>query len=300
MLRRGVDILVATPGRLLDLMSQRLVQLSAIEILVLDEADRMLDMGFLPGVERILAALPRQRQTLFFSATMPEPIEKLANKMLIDPARVAVTPVASTAEKIAQRLYHVDRQQKAALLAHVLQGEDIRRALVFTRTKRGADQVVKRLMNASIYAEAIHGNKSQSARERALGRFRTGAIRVLVATDIAARGIDVDSITHVVNYELPEIPETYVHRIGRTARAGSSGIAVSFCDPTEREHLRGIERLIRARVPVMTEHPYAGAQPRGEDTSRPVARTGESPRGEAPRVDGGTYRHPRGRRRGRA
>jgi ATP-dependent RNA helicase RhlE len=256
MLRSGIDILVATPGRLLDLMSQRLVRLSDLEVLVVDEADRMLDLGFLPDVKRILHALPRARQTLLFSATMPEPIQNLASTMLNAPVHVAVTPIASTAEKIAQSLYFVDRGQKGALLEHVLNDRAVRRALVFTRTKRSANQVAMRLSRASIRAEAIHGNKSQAARERALGQFKTGTIRVLVATDIAARGIDVDSISHVVNYELPEVPETYVHRIGRTARAGASGIALSFCDATERPQLRGIERLIRMSVPVVGEHPY--------------------------------------------
>jgi ATP-dependent RNA helicase RhlE len=256
-LQRGIEILVATPGRLLDLISQRLVPLSGLEILVLDEADRMLDMGFLPDVKRILAVLPRRRQTLLFSATMPAPIDELASTMLNAPVRVAVAPVASTAEKIAQSLYFVDRQQKGALLEHILGSGAVTRALVFTRTKRGANLVAQRLSRTSIRAEAIHGNKSQSARERVLGQFRSGAIRVLVATDIAARGIDVDSISHVVNYELPEVPETYVHRIGRTARAGTSGSAVSFCDVAERPHLRGIERLIRMSVPVVAEHPYA-------------------------------------------
>jgi ATP-dependent RNA helicase RhlE len=252
-------------------MSQRLVPLSRLEILVLDEADRMLDMGFLPDVKRILAALPRQRQTLLFSATMPEPIERLASTIMRDPVRVAVTPVAATADKIAQSVYHVDRKQKGALLEHVLKDGAIRRALVFTRTKRGANQVALRLVEASIGAEAIHGNKSQAARERALGRFKAGSIRVLVATDIAARGIDVDSISHVVNYELPEVPETYVHRIGRTARAGASGAALSFCDATERVQLRSIEQLIRMPVPVVAEHPYrtsGEAAPRGSGQQR--------------------------------
>jgi ATP-dependent RNA helicase RhlE len=290
MLKRGLDILVATPGRLLDLMSQRLVAMSQLEVFVLDEADRMLDMGFLPDVKRVIAALPRKRQTLFFSATMPSDIDALANTILSAPARVAVTPVASTVEKIAQSIYFVDRGQKGALLEHVLRDGGITRALVFTRTKRGANQVALRLAQASIRAEAIHGNKSQAARERALANFKSGAIRVLVATDIAARGIDVESISHVVNYELPEIPETYVHRIGRTARAGAGGAALSFCDATERAHLRGIERLIRIPVPVVAEHPYrasangaerspgAQAQPRDAGRSQPRHRSAQ-PRG---------------------
>ena len=255
-LQRGADILVATPGRLLDLISQRLVVLSRVEVLVLDEADRMLDMGFLNDVKRILSCVPRQRQTLFFSATMPPAIEKLAGTILHAPALVAVSPVASTAEKVAQSLYLVGRGDKGALLQHVLRDGEIRRALVFTRTKRGADRVVQGLSRGSIHAEAIHGNKSQAARERALKRFKAGSIRVLVATDIAARGIDVDSISHVVNYELPEVAETYVHRIGRTARAGAAGAALSFCDATERSQLRAIERLIRMTLPVIEGHPF--------------------------------------------
>jgi ATP-dependent RNA helicase RhlE len=255
-LQRGADILVATPGRLLDLLSQRLVALSRVEVLVLDEADRMLDMGFLNDVKRILSTLPRQRQTLFFSATMPPPIEKLASTILNAPVRVAVSPVASTAEKVAQSLYMVGQADKGALLQHVLRDSEIRRALVFTRTKRGADRVVRGLSRGSIHAEAIHGNKSQAARERALQHFKAGSIRVLVATDIAARGIDVDSISHVVNYELPEVAETYVHRIGRTARAGASGVALSFCDAGERTLLRDIERLIRMTLPVVEKHPF--------------------------------------------
>jgi len=255
-LRRGADILVATPGRLLDFISQRLIVFSELEVLVLDEADRMLDMGFVRDVKRILSYLPRQRQTLFFSATMPPEIEKLASTILNAPDRVAVSPVASTAEKIEQSLYFVNRGDKGALLRHILGNADIRRALVFTRTKRGANRVVEGLSRGSIHAEAIHGNKSQAARERALSRFKAGTIRVLVATDIAARGIDVDSISHVVNYELPEVAETYVHRIGRTARAGAAGAAFSFCDATERSQLRDIERLIRMTLPVVERHPF--------------------------------------------
>ncbi|HMI85458.1 MAG TPA: DEAD/DEAH box helicase [Polyangiaceae bacterium] len=256
MLARGLDILVATPGRLLDLISLRRVPLAKLEVLVLDEADRMLDMGFLPDVRRILAVLPKKRQTLFFSATMPEPIRQLTETILNAPVRVAVTPVASTAERITQSLYFVDRTKKGPLLEHILANRTIDRALVFTRTKRRADQVALRLCQASIGAKAIHGNKSQGARERALADFKSGDIRVLVATDIAARGIDVDSISHVVNYELPEVPETYVHRIGRTARAGASGAALSFCDASERTQLRDIERLLGMPVPKVTQHPY--------------------------------------------
>jgi ATP-dependent RNA helicase RhlE len=255
-LRQGADIIVATPGRLLDLMSQRLVRFDALETLVLDEADRMLDMGFLPDVRRIIGSLPRERQTLFFSATMPPDIESLAATILKAPVRVAVTPVSSTVEKIEQSLYFVATGQKPALLEHVLMSKGISRALVFTRTKRGANHVAERLARASIRAAAIHGNKSQNARQLALAQFKEGSVRVLVATDIAARGIDVESISHVINYELPEVPETYVHRIGRTARAGAKGAALSFCDASERSLLRDIERLIRIPVPVVADHPY--------------------------------------------
>jgi len=280
-LRMGADIIVATPGRLLDLMQQRIVAFSQLEVFVLDEADRMLDMGFLPDVKCIMAAIPRKRQTLLFSATMPSAIEGLANTMLTSPVRVEVTPVASTAEKITQSIYFVDRARKAALLEHLLRDSTISRALVFTRTKRGANQVALRLSQASIRAEAIHGNKSQGARERALSNFKDGQIRVLVATDIAARGIDVDSVSHVVNYELPEIAETYVHRIGRTARAGANGIALSFCDASERPLLRSIERLIRMPV-VVAEHPYgSGAASQGDAPAE------SSPR---PHVPSGTVR----------
>jgi ATP-dependent RNA helicase RhlE len=277
-LRSGIDILVATPGRLLDLLSQRLVHFSDLEVLVVDEADRMLDMGFLPDVKRIVHVLPRVRQTVLFSATMPEPIHRLASTMQSSPVHVAVAPVASTADKVAQSLYFVDRGQKGALLEHVLSNGSVRRAIVFTRTKRGANQVAQRLSRAAIRAEAIHGNKSQAARERALGQFKSGSIRVLVATDIAARGIDVDSISHVVNYELPEVPETYVHRIGRTARAGASGAALSFCDASERPHLRGIERLIRMSVPVVGDHPFRAREPSAEPVGADPA-----PRRRAPR-----------------
>jgi len=255
--RRGVDVLVATPGRLLDLMNQGFIKLDTIEVFVLDEADRMLDMGFIHDVRRIISKLPTKRQTLLFSATMPQDIQDLADLILIDPVRVEVTPQATTVEKIEQSVFFVQKNDKRALLEHLLNDKAIRRALVFTRTKHGANKLVQQLERGLIQAEAIHGNKSQSARERALANFKSGKTRVLVATDIAARGLDVDDVTHVINYDLPNEPESYVHRIGRTARAGASGIAYSFCDAEEREYLRDIEKLIRLRVPVVTEHPYA-------------------------------------------
>lgn len=255
-LRRGADILVATPGRLLDLMSQGILRLNTIEIFVLDEADRMLDMGFIHDVRRVISALPARRQTLLFSATMPPDIQDLADHILMNPVRVEVTPPATTVEKITQSVFFVEKKDKRALLEHLLGDSAFQRVLVFTRTKHGADKLVRQLDQSRIQAEAIHGNKSQSARERALANFKSGTTRVLVATDIAARGIDVDDITHVINFDLPSEPESYVHRIGRTARAGASGIACSFCDIEEREYLRDIEKLIRLRVPVVTEHPF--------------------------------------------
>ncbi|MBL8860982.1 MAG: DEAD/DEAH box helicase [Planctomycetes bacterium] len=249
-LSRGLDVLVATPGRLVDLMGQKHARLDAVEILVLDEADHMLDLGFLPDVKRILAALPKQRQTLFFSATMPPAIGELADRILVDPEKVYVTPAATTAEAVEQSVHFVERSKKPELLRKLLAAPEVKRALVFTRTKRGGDKVAKRLTLDGIPAQAIHGNKTQGNRERTLASFRDGRTRVLVATDIAARGIDVDGITHVVNYELPNVPETYVHRIGRTARAGASGIAIAFCDGEERPLLRDIEKLIKKSVPV--------------------------------------------------
>jgi ATP-dependent RNA helicase RhlE len=245
----GVDVLVATPGRLLDLVRGNALRLNAVEFLVLDEADRMLDMGFIHDIRTIVAKLPRERQTLFFSATMPREIAELAGQMLRDPTKVAVTPPATTVELIEQRIIHVDRAAKPTVLADVLRGETIDRALVFTRTKHGADKVVRGLAKAGISAQAIHGNKSQSQRERVLAAFRKGEVRTLVATDIAARGIDVDGISHVVNYDLPNVAETYVHRIGRTARAGASGVAISLCDAEEAAYLRDIEKLIRCAIP---------------------------------------------------
>jgi len=249
-LARGLDVLVACPGRLVDLMDQRRANLSRVEVLVLDEADHMLDLGFIPDVRKIVAAIPRRRQTLLFSATMPAPILGLAESLLVDPVKVYVAPQGSTVEAVEQRVHFVENKGKGDVLADLLRDDEVQRALVFTRTKRGANRVAERLARSGIPAEAIHGNKSQNARTRALEAFRRGHPRVLVATDVAARGIDVDGITHVINYELPEVPETYVHRIGRTARAGASGVAVSLCASDERDQLRSIEKLIRRRVPV--------------------------------------------------
>ena len=254
-LSRGVDILIATPGRLLDLMGQRRLGLEAVEFFVLDEADRMLDMGFVRDVRKIIAALPKRRQSLLFSATMPDEIARLSTAILLDPVRVEVTPQATPIESVEQGVYHVAAGGKPALLASILADPALSRVIVFTRTKRRADRVAVQLGKCGIAAEAIHGNKTQGARQRALTRFRIGAARVLVATDIAARGIDVDSVSHVINYELPNESESYVHRIGRTARAGARGVALSFCDPAERDHLRGIERLVRRRLTVIGEEP---------------------------------------------
>ena len=260
-LKRGVDTLVATPGRLLDLMNRGFVDLTDIEIFVLDEADRMLDMGFLPDVKRVIAKLPKKRQTLFFSATMPPPIRALTQELLHDPVSVAVAPVSSTADKVDQRIYFVDKADKRRLLVDLLREEQVEHTLVFTRTKHGANRVVKQLDQAGIRAAAIHGNKSQGARTRALDGFRTGDLNVLVATDIAARGIDVEGITHVINFDLPNVPETYVHRIGRTARAGASGIALSFCEQEERPYLVDIERLIGQHLDRVEQHHYPASQP---------------------------------------
>jgi ATP-dependent RNA helicase RhlE len=256
-LRRDVDVIVATPGRLIDLMGQGHARFEAVEVLVLDEADRMLDMGFIEPIRRILGALPRRRQNLMFSATMPSEIARLADSILVDPVRVSVAPAATTADRVSQWVLHVASGDKRALLGEVLRDPTMTRVLVFTRTKHGANRVATDLERKGVQAAAIHGNKSQNARQRALESFRCGETRVLVATDIAARGIDVDGITHVVNFEIPHEPETYVHRIGRTARAGASGIALSFCDSEERPALRDIERLIRASVRVVENHPYA-------------------------------------------
>jgi ATP-dependent RNA helicase RhlE len=266
---RGLDIVVATPGRLLDLMSQKLLRLDKLEIFVLDEADRMLDMGFIHDVRRIIATLPAQRQTLLFSATMPNDIANLANSILRDPATVTVAPVATTAERIDQWVLFVEQGDKRALLGEVLKDQSIKRALVFTRTKHGANRLAEQLERMGVRADAIHGNKSQNARQRALADFTAGKLRVLVATDIAARGIDIEGITHVINYELPNVPESYVHRIGRTARAGADGIALSFCDVEERAYLRDIERLIRLSVPVVPDHPFKSTVTELHPGSRP-------------------------------
>lgn len=285
-LRRGVDILVATPGRLLDLIGQGLISLKQIEILTLDEADRMLDMGFIHDVRKIIDLVPKQRQTLFFSATMPREIVALSDSMLINPVKISITPEKPTVEAIHQSLYLVDKVNKRNLLIDLLRDPEIESALVFTRTKHGADRVVKELDRAGIGAKAIHGNKSQNARQDALNSFKERETRVLVATDIAARGIDIDELSHVINYDLPEVPESYVHRIGRTGRAGHGGTAISFCDIDEKKALHDIERLCGRQIPRITDHdwpmevltptPKAMRQPRGR---RPVNQAGQSRKG---------------------
>ena len=273
-LRAGMDILVATPGRLLDLANQRLVDLRPLEVFVLDEADRMLDMGFIHDVRKVIALLPRQRQTLFFSATMPKEAQQLADQLLKNPETVAVAPPSSTAEKVEQEVFFVEKNDKRALLVDVLGDTAMRRVLVFSRTKHGANRIAEHLEKENIGAEAIHGNKSQNARERALANFKAGKIRVLVATDIAARGIDIDDVTHVVNFDIPEVAETYVHRIGRTARAGAGGMALSFCEAEERQDWRAIERLTRLPIPVVTGHPFESAIPMHIEPPRPPQQRG--------------------------
>ncbi|WP_437201234.1 DEAD/DEAH box helicase [Planctomicrobium sp. SH664] len=264
-LQKGVHILVATPGRLLDLMNQGFIDLDQLEVFVLDEADRMLDMGFLPDLKRIISQLPEKRHSLFFSATMTGKIAELANSLLRDPVRVEVTPEKPTVEKIEQQVLFIQQAEKGAMLTKVLQGPDVGKAIVFTRTKRGADKLAQQLHFSGIRAEAIHGNKSQNARTKTLDMFRSSRLQVLVATDLAARGIDVDGLTHVINFDLPLEAECYVHRIGRTGRAGASGIALTFCDSSERGLLRGIERLIRQAVPVHPEHPDRRPSNGGEE-----------------------------------
>ncbi|AKQ46911.1 DEAD/DEAH box helicase [Rufibacter radiotolerans] len=255
-IRNGVDILVATPGRLLDLMNQGLLSLKHIETFILDEADRMLDMGFIHDVRKVIAQIPAKRQTLLFSATMPQEIQKLSASILRDPVYVEVTPVSSTVEKISQKVYFVEKLEKRALLRHLFQEEGITRALVFSRTKHGADRIAKELSKAGITAQSIHGDKAQSSRVKALTQFKNNELQALVATDIAARGIDVDDLTHVINIDLPNEPETYVHRIGRTGRAGADGMALSFCDDTELPYLRDIERLTKQEIPVEEGQPF--------------------------------------------
>ncbi len=255
-LRNGVDILIATPGRLLDLMNQGFISLKDVEIFVLDEADRMLDMGFIHDVRRIISTLPHKRQSLFFSATMPPEIVRLAGSIVNKPVKVEVTPSASTVDIVNQYVYFIDKGNKNAMLIELLKDKMIKTALVFTRTKFGADKVVKVLQRKNISAEAIHGNKAQNARQRALSNFKAQKTRVLVATDIAARGIDVDDLEYVINYEIPNISETYVHRIGRTGRAGATGTAISFCDAEEKAYLNDIEKLITKKIQVVEDHPY--------------------------------------------
>jgi ATP-dependent RNA helicase RhlE len=290
-LHRGVDILIATPGRLLDLMNQGYISLKDIEIFVLDEADRMLDMGFIHDVKKLIAALPVKRQSLFFSATMAPEIIKLASAILHNPSKVMVTPSATTVDTVQQAVFFVDRGNKNALLIDMLQDTSIRTALVFTRTKHGADKVVKVLLRNNIKAEAIHGNKGQNARQKALANFKEKSTRVLVATDIAARGIDVDDMEYVINFEIPNIPETYVHRIGRTGRAGANGTAFSFCDAEEKAFLRDIEKLIGMKIPVNENHDYPlmdhnpvkapRAEFRRPESRRPEAKKQETRRPES-------------------
>jgi ATP-dependent RNA helicase RhlE len=292
-LRRGVHVLVATPGRLLDLMNQGHVRLDRLEVFVLDEADRMLDMGFLPDLKRIMQHLPQERQSLFFSATLPERVSQLAKQLLRDPVRVEITPPATTVEQIEQKVFFVARGNKRALLGHVLAEPDVGQTLVFTRTKRGADVVADQLGKHGFRAHAIHGNKSQPQRDRILRGFRDGRFQVLVATDLAARGIDVDGITHVINFDLPHEPECYVHRIGRTGRAGATGTALTFCDGSERGQLRAIESLIRRTIPVHTEHAFHEARSN-------TVHSGDPQRGPRRRRRPGPSRHRQSQGAGRS
>ncbi len=290
-LLRGVHILVATPGRLVDLLNQGHVQLDGVEVFILDEADRMLDMGFIPDVKKIAAAVSKKRQTVLFSATMPKTVQGLADGLLNDPVRVEVARAATTAEKIDQKVLFVPKEKKRALIDNLLKDKSIERVLIFTRTKRSADRVAKHLHQSGVEADAIHGNKAQNARQKALKGFKSGRIRALVATDIAARGIDVDGVTHVINFELPDDPDSYVHRIGRTARAGAAGTAISFCDLEQRGNLRDIEKTIRQSVPVVTDHPFHSDEIANDpgktkagpaQKKRPSRRRRSSPRGKRP------------------
>ncbi len=297
----GVDVLVATPGRLIDLVDRGAIDLRKVEVLILDEADQMLDLGFIHALKRIVTLLPRQRQTLFFSATMPRAIEELAARYLTDPVKVAVQPAATTAERVAQGVTFVNQSEKPALLQLVLRGPGVDRALVFTRTKHGADRVVRQLGNGGVQAVAIHGNKSQAQRERALDSFKKGQVRVLVATDIAARGIDIDAVSHVINYELPNVPEQYVHRIGRTARAGAGGSAIAFCADDERPYLKDIEKLTRMKidvVPLPADFRAAVAQTAAVEKAAPPAERHVDPRSMAARPHGNSGRRGGGGRGG--
>nr|MBS0037770.1 DEAD/DEAH box helicase [Saprospiraceae bacterium] len=286
-LKRGVDVLIATPGRLLDLIGQGHIKLGGLEIFVLDEADRMLDMGFINDVKKVLKLIPKKRQTLLFSATMPDEIKKLSQQMLINPAKVEVTPPASTVDKIEQTLYYTNKSDKRKLLVHLIQEKNIEMALVFNRTKHGADKIVKFLKKSGISASAIHGNKSQNARQKALKDFKDGKVNILVATDIAARGIDIDELTHVFNYDLPNVAETYVHRIGRTGRAGNEGTAIAFCDAGEKGDLKDIQKLIDLKIKVVEDHPFPLTDSAPEKKSQPQGR----------RSGGGRGGNHRGRRR---
>ncbi len=300
-LKRGIDILVATPGRLLDLAGQGLVDLRALDVFVLDEADRMLDMGFIHDVKRVIALLPPRRQTLFFSATMPREAQDLADRLLHQPETVAVTPPSTTAERVEQEVYFVEKADKRALLVDVLRDNAMKRVLVFSRTKHGANRIAEHLVKNDVGAEAIHGNKSQNARERALANFKSGRIRVLVATDIAARGIDIDEVTHVVNFDVPEVPETYVHRIGRTARAGASGMALTFVEVEERVDWKNIVKLTKQEIPVVEGHPFESRVPfqMTPPSQGPTRPQGGNGAGGARRPNGSNGRRRGGRNRRR-
>ena len=296
-IQRGVDILVATPGRLLDLIGQGFISLDHIEYFVLDEADHMLDMGFIHDIRRIIKLLPKRRQSLFFSATMPKEIVALSKKILHDPRRVTIKPEQTTAERVSQVYYRVNKRDKRRLLLHLLRNEDMDTTLVFTRTKHGADRVVRQLSKAKIDAAAIHGNKSQGQRQRALNRFKEGDLKVLVATDIAARGIDVDDLSHVVNFDLPNISETYVHRIGRTGRASASGSAISFCDIEEKSYLRDIEKLIKQDIEEVEEHPFLPEGAEARENEREQQRQNRP--NPAPRNQGGDAKQENGKKKRR-
>ena len=283
-LKAGIDILVATPGRLIDLMNQKFINLHHVQFFVLDEADRMLDMGMVNDVKKVISHLPQRRQNMLFSATMPAEITKLVDSLLTDPVKVAVTPISSTVDIIDQAVYFVDKKDKKNLLAHILKDKSIASVLVFSRTKHGADKIVKDLAKAGVQAQAIHGNKSQGARQQALNNFKERKTRVLVATDIAARGIDIIELSHVINYDLPNIPETYVHRIGRTGRAGLGGVALSFCDAEEVPYLKDIEKLINKKIPIAEDHPYPPSTPEPAAEEAPAKQT--SGRRRRPRRSG--------------